>query len=88
VTDAADTTVKLDPDLAAELAEYAAATGRSRAELVVTALARFLADERLALARIVNGFMPFGELASSEELERIFGIMEQTHPRPSRGPVG
>ena len=77
MANAADTTVKLHPELAAELDEYAVATGRSRAELVATAVATFLAEERLALKRIERGFhavIALGEVASAEELDRIFAV--------------
>jgi predicted transcriptional regulator len=46
--------VTLPADLATALAELASARGRTRAELVVEAVARFILEERQAIDRIVE----------------------------------
>ena len=49
----ADTAVMIPSDLAAELDTLAALAGRSRVELVVEAIARYVLEERLAIDRVV-----------------------------------
>ena len=49
----ADTAVLIPSDLAAELDTLAAPAGRSRAELVAEAIARYVLEERLAIDRVV-----------------------------------
>lgn len=70
-----DETLTLRPELVAGLDELAASTGRARDELIEEAVARYLDYERWAMARIREGVRQAeaGELASEDEVERVFG---------------
>ena len=70
-----DGTLTLRPDLMAGLDELAASTGRARDELAEEAVAKYLDYERWAMARIREGVRQAdaGELASEDEVERVFG---------------
>jgi predicted transcriptional regulator len=72
----ASTTLTLRPELAAELDELAASTGREPAALADEALSKYLDYERWAMAQIREGLRQAnaGEFASDDEAERVFNL--------------
>ena len=67
-------TLRIPAALAAQLDQLAGATGRTRHDLALEALRRYLEVETWQIGQILDGLRAAdaGEFASAEEVERVF----------------